>query len=621
MEYNKVKYYFYNWLKDNILENEVFIGELMEVEPFFSMLETDEGSRKMICLDWYVFDGKSRKFKKNVLEYLLNKIPPQNSLRRLYADFLENNIYGMFKIESLRMGKEMTVSDMVTGKKYTVRDTVSTRNLKKGDLIFTRLIPFDGFYSNSTPDGLGFPLKITSCGEKIRQALPENDEVDITPLFAAKYFSGKIIADKKDLTEPGNFREFAESSGLEPGFAERVIEKAKTMVEARQSPDSLYREVIESVNPYKVKPLDMKTQLLKLWNYFVLEKNPKRSVVENIIIKSGMAYVGRESGLDRSDVKNPERLAKKADKLMEKWLKTPHFALGGKEPKQAILQEHESLGIEEKLVKYSVSLTLMEPGKALRKKHRKFFCEGLALMKKDRYEEAAENFRQAVSIAPEDHVSWQNMGVCFTSLGKKDEAVDCFKKALDIRPDYKIAEDNLKIIENTDEIEFRRMARFSRYKRREEMADKKNKKFRIKMDTMQYEKLIKLAFLGNWLANSIHTVEDLNEEYREIAQFIYSKAKKAGLGWMVNYSRELGEYFPEFDENPEIDNIIEEYDEENFWETLIGDLAARDIAGEIGWKKFQKLDLAERFKIREKFEKKYRKEFKERGLERLKITE
>ena len=57
----------------------------------------------------------------------------------------------------------------------------------------------------------------------------------------------------------------------------------------------------------------------------------------------------------------------------------------------------------------------------------------------DRYQEAYDLIRQAVSLSPSDHYILDSLGWVLYRLGQHDEAVDYLRQAMEIRQDPEIA--------------------------------------------------------------------------------------------------------------------------------------------------------------------------------------
>lgn len=140
----------------------------------------------------------------------------------------------------------------------------------------------------------------------------------------------------------------------------------------------------------------------------------------------------------------------------------------------------------------------------------------------------------------------------------------------------------------------------------------------------QYENLIKLVYLGNWLVNAIRSgtkEEPRVEKFDDLENYILSLAKEFGLEDLVDYDRKYGyEASRELSEG-EVMDYINNYDNDCFWEELNNRLVERDFVKMYGHEEVAKMDWQEKFKKQEPFEEKYAKEFEDFGLERMQIVD
>lgn len=105
---------------------------------------------------------------------------------------------------------------------------------------------------------------------------------------------------------------------------------------------------------------------------------------------------------------------------------------------------------------------------------------------------------------------------------------------------------------------------------------------KIEFSEKQYNDLIELIFLGNWLANATRSGapgDELIKKYDDIEDYILSFAKDFNVDEINFYE---GSYFPtnEFEES--LMPLVKEYDDHTFWEVLAIKLAERDLLREIG---------------------------------------
>ncbi len=67
----------------------------------------------------------------------------------------------------------------------------------------------------------------------------------------------------------------------------------------------------------------------------------------------------------------------------------------------------------------------------------KLYNEGVNAFQQDKIDEAATKFSSAVKIMPENLEAYQNLAICYESLGKYKEAIDTYTAAKKITPDNK----------------------------------------------------------------------------------------------------------------------------------------------------------------------------------------
>jgi hypothetical protein len=147
----------------------------------------------------------------------------------------------------------------------------------------------------------------------------------------------------------------------------------------------------------------------------------------------------------------------------------------------------------------------------------------------------------------------------------------------------------------------------------------------IELSKGQFENLLKLVYLGNWLANAHRNgrAEDpYKEEYNVIEDYIFSYAKQFGFNEYVDDEEAVqGKFYPTriFEEETDIQELIDEYDEETFWDELIDRLGERDFHRHYSKEEIQKMSRDERFGKLYEFIDKCADEINENGIERLEI--
>jgi len=134
----------------------------------------------------------------------------------------------------------------------------------------------------------------------------------------------------------------------------------------------------------------------------------------------------------------------------------------------------------------------------------------------------------------------------------------------------------------------------------------------------QYEKLMELVYLGNWLVNSYRS-DDRIEEYDRMAEHVLSFAPSMGRQDRVEFDEFEGRYFPSRKFDEELQQNIDEYDDDVFWNTLIERLAERDLIRAQGEEAVNSMSWEEYNRKLEPFLKKYEKEIDDSGVENLEV--
>jgi len=137
----------------------------------------------------------------------------------------------------------------------------------------------------------------------------------------------------------------------------------------------------------------------------------------------------------------------------------------------------------------------------------------------------------------------------------------------------------------------------------------------------QYEALMKLVYLGNWMVNGIKTSDERTKKFDAIEQRIFQDAEDAGCGSLSEYDEPLKKYFPTqaLEEDTEIIGTQKEYNTEIFWAELVERLAQRDFMAQYGMEAIKTMKEREQ---KEKFSehvKRYVDEFEKNELTNIRI--
>jgi hypothetical protein len=146
---------------------------------------------------------------------------------------------------------------------------------------------------------------------------------------------------------------------------------------------------------------------------------------------------------------------------------------------------------------------------------------------------------------------------------------------------------------------------------------------KIELTKEQYKELLVLVSLGSYIRGAYADKHDEKYDDSEMSAHLLKYAKDFGLEKLAeNFHGKLIEA-NKFGE--EIDNIMEEYDEDEFWHRLITLLGQRDFFRTHTKKDMEKIDKKGKWGALPKeitdYYAKYEKEFEKHGVDRLEIKD
>ncbi|MCB1934705.1 MAG: hypothetical protein KDF59_02065 [Nitrosomonas sp.] len=145
---------------------------------------------------------------------------------------------------------------------------------------------------------------------------------------------------------------------------------------------------------------------------------------------------------------------------------------------------------------------------------------------------------------------------------------------------------------------------------------------KINITKKEYRLLLDILHLGEWMLTA-HDQEEMPEKkkYQDLVQKFYSYAEEMGCGNLIEANKELNKYYEtrEYEDTSEVNEIIENYNNAEFWEELVPRLAMRDAEETMGYDAIDKMSPKERIHLLYALEEKYHEEFMANDLANLKI--
>ena len=142
---------------------------------------------------------------------------------------------------------------------------------------------------------------------------------------------------------------------------------------------------------------------------------------------------------------------------------------------------------------------------------------------------------------------------------------------------------------------------------------------KIDLTNEQYSALIKIVYLGHWMATSIYEHHD--DGLDELENHLYSFYKNYDMDEWIEFSAKMGCFFPTSEFEDAMGDFVDNYDDFVFWKQLAERLARRDLEKELGFDKVEAMGYVELTSLMSPLIDKYTNEFMNKGVERIFIEE
>jgi hypothetical protein len=141
----------------------------------------------------------------------------------------------------------------------------------------------------------------------------------------------------------------------------------------------------------------------------------------------------------------------------------------------------------------------------------------------------------------------------------------------------------------------------------------------LKLNKSQYETLLRMVFLGNWVINGF---KDKGKETAtdDLENYLYAKARDFGLGDRIVYDEDADAHFLTAEHEEPLLEELDAYKNDVFWDELMYRLADRDLVARFGEDNVDSMNPDERTKLENELADQYYKEFDANGLDNLKLV-
>lgn len=144
----------------------------------------------------------------------------------------------------------------------------------------------------------------------------------------------------------------------------------------------------------------------------------------------------------------------------------------------------------------------------------------------------------------------------------------------------------------------------------------------VELTREQYRQLLVLLFLGEWVANETLPEGERRAELQQVADYLYAMAPNFACEDWVEYCEDCGSHHANEAMEQALFPIIDEYDEDTFWDVLSHHLAYRDVMIAAGSNdKDRDKDIPKELEMRLwRRKEQYEQEFQKHGLDHVRLV-
>jgi hypothetical protein len=344
-----------------------------EREKFFTAIPEkyyktfdDQNWAELRFADHFMFSYISQYYEMTPLEVFLSKMLSNYNQhdQQIFLGF-KGNIFSAFTITKVVVGSYFMAKDLTSGKEYKVKENKATHQLKEGDYIVGRILPYETDYALSNVN-LTYPKESSYILKRLWKSAPSDITRIVTPLMIEKdlFQKHRDIPKEEDHLEPIE-RKLKHLLKRYLGKKAPSIKNLRKKINRITDPFPLMRELSGKINfPSAEELMEFQKLFMDFWNLSSRDefqgKSPQEINEQNLgpkekeLVQDLMFYV--QSEIDPGNFSNQNELNKAVKRCQERWLHQPQEELNDKTPWEAILEEREKLGNPRK--DYSISMTI-----------------------------------------------------------------------------------------------------------------------------------------------------------------------------------------------------------------------------------------------------------------------
>lgn len=146
---------------------------------------------------------------------------------------------------------------------------------------------------------------------------------------------------------------------------------------------------------------------------------------------------------------------------------------------------------------------------------------------------------------------------------------------------------------------------------------------KINFTKQEYKSLLDILYIADWITSAYDEIENSKPiAYDKLEQKLLSYAKDFGLDDYVEQDKFEERYYPTrlFEDETIAQEIIDQYDNDTFWDELAHRLAQRDIQAKYGREQLAKMNMDQVLEEMSIIEDAYNEEFEKTGILKVNIS-
>jgi hypothetical protein len=145
---------------------------------------------------------------------------------------------------------------------------------------------------------------------------------------------------------------------------------------------------------------------------------------------------------------------------------------------------------------------------------------------------------------------------------------------------------------------------------------------KINFTKKEYRSLLEAMQIADWVLHA-HEIEPRTDtkKFEELFEKLLALANEMGCKDLVELEEDDNKYYPAIELESAVEEFIEEFESNTFWEELVSRLSERDVLRKAKMTELMDIETKERISLFSEAEEKWTKEISSFGLDRICVDE